>query len=87
MFEFDSQNNTIEAEIAIYSVSGKLVKTIREPLSPSGKRFRSDLWDGKDQYGDQLAKGVYLYKVKIYNSFDTAKKVISSDFQKLVILK
>ncbi len=87
LFEFDSQSNTIEAEISIYSISGKLVKTIREPLSPTGKRFRTGLWDGKDQYGDQLAKGIYIYKVKVYNSFDITKKVISSDFQKLVILK
>lgn len=87
MFEYDSQNNSVQAEISIYSVSGKLIKTITEPLSPNGKRFRTSTWDGLDDYGDRLAKGVYIYKVKIFNSLDTSKKVITSDFQKLVLLK
>ena len=87
MFEFDSQNNTIEAQIDIFTVAGKLIKTIREPLSPNGKRFQTGIWDGKDAYGDQLAKGIYIYKVKIYQSLLKENKVVTSDFQKLVLLK
>lgn len=87
MFEFDSQNSSVEAQIAIYSVSGKLIKTISEPLSPTGKRFKTSTWNGLDDYGDQLAKGVYIYKVKVINTLDNDKKVIQSDFQKLVLLK
>ncbi len=87
MFEFDSQNSSVEAQIAIYSVSGKLIKTISEPLSPVGKRFKTSVWNGLDDYGDQLAKGVYIYKVKVINTLDNNKKVIQSDFQKLVLLK
>lgn len=87
LFEFDSQNNSVEAQIAIYSVSGKLIKTISEPLSPVGKRFRTSVWNGLDDYGDKLGKGVYIYKVKVINTLDSSKKVITSDFQKLVLLK
>jgi hypothetical protein len=87
MFEFDSQNSSIEAQIAIYSVSGRLIKTISEPLSPIGKRFKTSIWNGLDDYGDQLAKGVYIYKVKVINTLDTNKKVVQSEFQKLVLLK
>lgn len=87
MFEFDSQNNTVEAQVAIYSVSGKLIKTISEPLSPNGKRFKTSVWNGLDDYGDRLGKGVYIYKVKVINTLDSNKKVITSDFQKLVLLK
>jgi flagellar hook assembly protein FlgD len=29
-------------------------------------------WDGKDQYGDELANGVYLYEVLIKSSNDEA---------------
>ena len=87
MFEFDSQNSSIVAQIAIYSVSGRLIKTISEPLSPIGKRFKTSIWNGLDDYGDQLAKGVYIYKVKVINTLDTNKKVVQSEFQKLVLLK
>lgn len=87
LFEFDSQSNTIDTEVSIYTVSGKLIKTIRESLSPNGKRFQTSSWDGRDQYGDQLAKGVYIYNVKVLQSLSNGNKVVTSDFQKLVLLK
>lgn len=45
-------------------------------------------WDGKDEYGDQLARGVYVYRVKVRGT-DAAGKAVTaeSDFEKLVILK
>ena len=40
-------------------------------------------WDGKDVFGDQLAKGVYIYRVKVKDvNGQTAEKT-----EKLVILK
>lgn len=87
MFEYDSHNQPIEAQIAIYTVSGKLVKTITEQLSPIGKRFKSSVWNGKDDFDGQLAKGVYLYKVKVLGSDRSKGKRVISDFQKMVLLK
>jgi len=87
MFEYDSQNQPVEAQISIYTVSGKLVKTIREQLSPVGKRFKTTIWNGRDDYDGQLAKGVYLYKVKLSNAAGARNTYVKSDFQKLVLLK
>lgn len=87
MFEYNGQNNSVEAHISIYTVSGKLVKTIIEPISPVGKRYKSSIWDGRDDFGSQLAKGVYVYKIKVINPTNTANRVVHSDFQKLVLLK
>ena len=39
-------------------------------------------WDGKDDFGDQLARGVYVYRMKV----KAADGVISDKYQKLVIL-
>lgn len=84
LFEYESGNQPVLAQIDIYTVSGRLVKSIKETLSPIGKRFQSSVWNGKDDFDGQLAKGVYLYKVKIYNGTKLQSK---SDFQKLVLLK
>ena len=40
-------------------------------------------WDGKDDYGDQIGKGVYVYKLSVQ-----AENGLKADtFEKLVILK
>jgi len=66
----------VRFKIQIMSVSGKVVKEITEyefgPLRPG--THRSDYcWDGRDNFGDQLANGVYLYRI-------VAKKADGSDF-------
>ncbi len=52
-----------EATIKIYTASGRHIKTIG-PVSTS-ENFNFIDWDGRDHYGDQVANGVYLYKVKV----------------------
>jgi len=61
------------------------VKTINQQTNTSGSSSLSrDLtWDGRDEYGDRLAKGVYVYKIKV-RSLQTNKK--TQKIQKLVIL-
>ena len=49
----------------------------------STDRLNQIFWDGKDVFGDQLAKGVYIYRVKVKDvNGQTAEKT-----EKLVILK
>jgi hypothetical protein len=52
-------------------------------LSGSSSLSRDLIWDGRDEYGDRLAKGVYVYKLKV-RSLQTNKK--TQKIQKLVIL-
>ena len=56
-----------EVIIQIMTVTGKVVREITEdelgPIS-IGRNMTSYAWDGKDEFGDQLANGVYLYTVK-----------------------
>ncbi len=56
-----------EFNIQILTVTGKLVRTItRDELGPIyiGRNITEYRWDGRDEFGDQLANGVYLYRVK-----------------------
>jgi hypothetical protein len=82
-FEHNQVCSEMEAQIQIMTVSGKLVRTINEVVSTQGFRSSGIPWDGKDDFGDQLAKGVYLYWVKVKTpEGDTAEKL-----EKLVLLK
>jgi flagellar hook assembly protein FlgD len=52
--------------IQIMTITGKVVKDIRrEELGPLriGRNMTEYAWDGKDEFGDQLANGIYLYRV------------------------
>lgn len=83
MFEHNMPNQNLYVSINIYSVSGKTVKSIRTMINTEGTRCDNIEWDGLDEYGDQLGKGVYLYKlsVKSQNGFS------DSQYQKLILLK
>ena len=53
-------------KIQILTISGKVVREItREELGNIhvGRNITDYAWNGKDEFGDQLANGVYLYRV------------------------
>lgn len=68
--------------IQVYTISGKMVKSINQTINNQGFRFDGIEWDGKDEFGDKLARGVYIYKVSV--SDNTKKK--AEKIEKLVIL-
>ncbi|HRG01963.1 MAG TPA: C25 family cysteine peptidase [Bacteroidia bacterium] len=52
--------------IQIMTISGKVVKEITKSELGNlhiGRNITDYAWDGKDEFGDKLANGVYLYKV------------------------
>jgi hypothetical protein len=67
------------AKLKIFTVAGRVIKTINVNLSIG---YNQIYWDGKDADGDYIANGVYLYKLIIdgNNKKETA-------LQKLVVLK
>ncbi len=55
-----------EIKIQIMTVTGKIVREItQDEIGPVhvGNNISQYAWDGRDEFGDQLANGVYLYKV------------------------
>lgn len=55
-----------EIIIQIMTVTGKVVREITEDqIGPIhiGRNLSQYAWDGRDEFGDQLANGVYLYRV------------------------
>jgi hypothetical protein len=81
-FEHNQACNPLKVNIQVYTVSGKLVKTIQQTVLCEGFRPEGIDWDGKDDFGDKLARGVYIYKVSI---LDVENKK-AEKIEKLVIL-
>jgi hypothetical protein len=82
-FEHNQLCSNLEVMIQIMTISGKLVKTIRQDIF--NDCFRSDgiSWDGRDDFGDQLAKGVYIYRLIVKNP----EGLRAEKIEKLVLLK
>ncbi|WP_369996573.1 type IX secretion system sortase PorU [Winogradskyella sp.] len=88
--EFWFNHNSIEpldVSVQIFTVSGKLVKTLNGQTTGGSKSVSSlskdIVWDGRDDFGDKIGKGVYVYKLKV-RSNRLNKQV--EKIQKLVIL-
>ncbi len=53
-------------KIQVMTISGKIVREIMQNELGNihiGRNITDYAWDGKDEYGDQLANGLYLYRV------------------------
>lgn len=52
----------VETRIKIYTIAGRLIKTLECTETSAPSLIRLD-WDGRDDDGSELANGIYLYKV------------------------
>jgi hypothetical protein len=82
-FEHNQACAFLNVQIQVFTVSGKLIKTINTVSNTNGFRIDPIPWNGLDDYGDQLARGVYVYKAKVRNP--AGEQV--EQFEKLVLLK
>ena len=49
--------------LVVYNIKGEKVRTLVEKEKSAG--FHSVLWDGRDEDGNEVANGVYYYKVRL----------------------
>ncbi len=66
-FEHNQVCDYLDVQIQVFTVSGKLVKTINDRMHGEGFRSKGVSWDARDDYGDKLARGVYVYTLKVTN--------------------
>ena len=65
-----------QIRVQIFTITGKLVRSIfMDELGPLkiGTHKTDFVWDGTDDYGDQLANGLYIYKVSVRKNGDQIK--------------
>ncbi|MGO4912283.1 type IX secretion system sortase PorU [Leeuwenhoekiella sp. W20_SRS_FM14] len=82
-FNHNRPYEPLEVQVQIFTISGKVVKTINQIVSTTGFLSRELTWDGLDDFGQKIGKGVYVYKITVKSTL-TNKKV--EKFEKLVIL-
>jgi flagellar hook assembly protein FlgD len=71
-----------EFRIRIFTIAGRLIREIDiDPLSLQ-PGFNKIHWDGRDQDGDELANGIYLYKIITKND-----GITKTTIQKLAKIK
>lgn len=83
MFEHNQACDLLEVQIQVFTVSGKMVKSINRSVRTEGFRSEPIAWDGLDDFGDAIGRGVYVYRVKV----TTPEGQSAEQFEKLVILR
>ncbi|WP_291116225.1 type IX secretion system sortase PorU [Flavobacterium sp. UBA6135] len=73
----------LDVQVQIMTITGKIVKTINQSIATEGFLSREITWDGKDDFGDKIGKGVYIYKLTVKSNITNKK---TEKIEKLVIL-
>lgn len=82
-FNHNRPYEPLEVQVQVMTVTGKVVWTKNQTITTEGFLSKEITWDGKDDFGDKIGKGVYIYKLTITSSLTNTK---SEKFEKLVIL-
>jgi hypothetical protein len=73
----------LDVQVQVFTITGKVVKTINQTIVTDGFLSRDIRWDGRDDFGDRIGKGVYVYKLTVKSS-TTNKR--AEKYEKLVLL-
>ena len=82
-FEHNRPCITLDVQVQVFTVSGRLVKTLSRQLACDGYRSEGLAWNGLDDFGDKLGRGVYVYRLNVA----TPEGERAEKFEKLVILR
>jgi hypothetical protein len=83
-----NSSETLDVSVQIFTVSGKVVRTLNGQTTGVGTKSTSStsrdiVWDGRDDFGEKIGKGTYIYKLKVHSS--ATNKTVEK-IEKLVIL-
>lgn len=86
-------DDILDVNVQIYTITGKLVRTFSTPVTsePYLQGFRTARqaieWDGRDDFGDLVGKGTYIFKVYARSQNQDKCKGGATAVEKMVILK
>jgi len=81
-FEHNKPGQSLLVQLQIMTITGRTIKSFSRTITTEGNRSAEIQWDGKDDYGNKLGRGVYLYRLRVSTSDRKKKEVVD----KLVIL-
>ena len=82
-----NSSDVLDVSIQIFTISGKLIKTLNGQTNTGSNTTSSTsrdlVWNGTDDFGSKIGKGVYVYKLNVHSN-NTGMK--AEKIEKLVIL-
>ena len=82
-FDHNRAGQELDVQVQIFTVAGRLVKTLHASVLTTTSHDKTIIWNGRDDYDDQLARGVYVYRISVRAPSDSQQV---SKFEKLVLL-
>ncbi|WP_125722189.1 type IX secretion system sortase PorU [Flavobacterium ustbae] len=82
-FSHNRPYEPLEAQVQVMTITGKVVWTKNQTITTEGFLSREITWDGRDDFGDKIGKGVYIYKLTVKSNLTNKK---AEKYEKLVIL-
>lgn len=73
----------LDVQVQVMTITGKIVWSKTQTVTTDGFLSREITWDGKDDFGDRIGKGVYVYKLTVKSTLSNKK---AEKIEKLVIL-
>ena len=69
-----SINEDSKVEISIFNLKGQKIKTLMQSTYQRGNH--SVLWDGKDNFGNTVSSGLYMYKLSVNDRLSQTRKCV-----------
>ncbi len=63
-----------EVELSVYTLEGRLIINLIDGYKQAGKH--SVTWDGRDRFGNDVASGVYYYRLSTRNTSQVGKMIL-----------
>ncbi len=82
-FEHNAGDQQLQVFIDIYAMDGRLVKHLEDNFMAYSSRINHIHWDGKDDNGSKIRKGMYIYRLQLAD--EQGVKIVKT--AKLVYLK
>ncbi len=86
-------DDVLDVNVQIYTITGKIVRTLSTSITaePFLQGFRTPRqaieWDGKDDFGDTVAKGTYIFKIFARSQNQEKCSGSATAVEKMVLLK
>jgi hypothetical protein len=64
-FEHNQPGTDLQVKVDLFTISGKRIKTILQTINTPGNRSSEVEWDGRDEAGAKVGRGVYLYHLQV----------------------
>jgi flagellar hook assembly protein FlgD len=64
-FEHNAPGQNILVSVEVMTLTGRVVRTLQGQFLSEGSFCRELEWDGRDEQGDRLGRGTYLYRLKV----------------------